>query len=377
MDWLVYISLFLAGFPALLYFANVKLFRPPRFQWNGLAPAISLLIPARNEERGIRAAVEAALANTGVTLEVIVLDDHSEDRTSEIVREIAAKHSNVRLETAPPLPEGWNGKQHACFHLAGLAKYETISFLDADVRLAPTALLRMHGFLVESKAALVSGFPRQETGTILEKLIIPLINWLLLSYLPLSRMRKDKQPSLGAGCGQWFTTTKTDYFRVGGHGHPRVRASRHDGIQLPRAYRHEGLMTDLCDATGEAECRMYRGAMQVWNGFAKNAGEGMGGKVSIWFWTVLLTGGHILPFATLLALCLEPSANNWGIAMASAAVVLSLLPRFHANRRFQQSLLGAVLHPLGILALLGIQWYALVRNAFGMPVGWKGRPAAV
>jgi len=376
MEWLVYLSLVLAGFPALLYFANAKLFQPPRFKWAGEAPAISLLIPARNEEASISAALEAAVANVGVTLEVIVLDDHSTDGTAAIIREFSRIHSNVRLETAPPLPEGWNGKQHACFTLAGLAKYETIAFLDADVRLAPTGLLRMHGFLKESKAALVSGFPRQETGTFLERLIIPLIHWLLLSYLPLARMRKDKQPGLGAGCGQWFTTSKADYVRVGGHGHPSVRSSRHDGIQLPRAYRREGLMTDLCDATDEATCRMYRSAGQVWNGFAKNACEGMGGKVSIWLWTLLLAGGHVLPFALLIALLLQPQFNNLMMSLTVAAIILAWLPRFHACRKFKQSLLGAVLHPLGILALLGIQWYAFFRHAIGQPVGWKGRAAA-
>jgi hypothetical protein len=376
MDWLVYLSLFLAGFPALLYFANVKLFRPPRFQWTGDAPSISLLIPARNEEAGIRAALDAAVDSVGVTLEVIVLDDHSTDRTAEIVREFSRSHPNVRVESAPPLPEGWNGKQHACWHLAGLAKFETLSFLDADVRLAPTGLLRMHGFLKESKAALVSGFPRQETGTLLERLIVPLINWLLLSYLPISRMRKDRQPGLGAGCGQWFTASKAEYFRVGGHSHPRVRASRHDGIQLPRAFRREGFMTDLCDATDEATCRMYRSAGQVWNGFAKNAGEGMGGKVSIWFWTFLLAGGHILPFVLLPALLVQPPLDPIRIALATSACALAWLPRFHANRKYKQSPAGAVLHPLGVLALLGIQWYAFLRNAIGRPVGWKGRATA-
>src|SRR4051812_12645867 len=110
-------------------------------------------------------------------------------------------------------------------------------------------------------------------------------------------MRNSLQPSLGAGCGQWFMTTKAAYFHVEGHGHPLVRNSRHDGIKLPRAYRAKGLMTDLCDATDEATCRMYRSAAQVWNGFAKNAGEGMGGNVSIWIWSLLLVAGHVLPFA--------------------------------------------------------------------------------
>src|SRR5262249_61852699 len=103
----------------------------------GKALGISVLIPARNEERGIVAAVESALASEGVSLEVIVLDDHSEDRTAALVEGLARRDSRVRLVPAPPLPEGWCGKQHACHVLAGCACHPLLAFLDADVRLAP------------------------------------------------------------------------------------------------------------------------------------------------------------------------------------------------------------------------------------------------
>src|SRR5205823_4657325 len=126
-----------AAVPALLYLWNSFLFRePPGIGRAGgvsdrsppvahapRSPTVSVLIPARNEERGIAACVESVLASRHVELEVVVLDDHSTDRTSEIVRAIAAKDSRLRLETAPPLPEGWCGKQAACFALAKLARH--------------------------------------------------------------------------------------------------------------------------------------------------------------------------------------------------------------------------------------------------------------
>ena len=329
-----------------------------------------MLIPARNEESGIAAALEAALANKGVELEVVVLDDSSTDRTAAIVAEFAAKDARVRLATSPPLPADWCGKQHACFQLSLLAKYDVITFLDADVRLGPVALKRMVGFLRASGASLVSGFPRQETGTIGEKLIVSLIHWLLLCYLPLSRMRQSLLPGLGAGCGQWFMTTAEAYRRVGGHGHPLVRASLHDGVKLPRAYRQCRLKTDLCDAGNDAVCRMYRSTGQVWNGFAKNAREGLGAPGFIWVWTALLTLGHVLPFALVMAFLtpLEPSSTVILVSLGC-----SLAPRIHAVIRFEQSWIGVVFHPLSIVALLAIQWYATLRVWLGRPVGWKGR----
>jgi len=363
------VSVGLAALPALLYLRNTRLFRPPPApSGTAVSPQISVLVPARNEEGAIAACVESVLASTGVEIEVIVLDDHSDDHTAEVVREIARKDLRVRLEVAPPLPAGWCGKQHACFVLSKHARFPILTFLDADVRLAPDALARMAAFLDASKAALVSGFPRQETGTLLERLLIPLINWLLLCYLPMRPMRKYRFPGLGAGCGQWFVTRRDAYDRVGGHA--AVRASLHDGVTLPRAYRKAGFMTDLCDATDLAVCRMYRSARGVWMGLAKNAREGLGAPEAIWVWTVLLVGGQVLPFALLGCAGMSGGAEA---ALAATAAGLAYLPRLDAARRFRQSRLGAVLHPLGIVLLLLIQWYARFRGLLGMPVGWKGR----
>src|SRR5207244_4018469 len=124
-----------------------------------------------------------------------------------------------------------------------------------------------------SGADLGSGFPRQETGTLLEKLVLPLIHFLLLGYLPLIGMRWCRHPAFGAGCGQLFVTRRDAYEAVGGH--VAVRASLHDGLTLPRAYRRRGLKTDLCDATELADCRMYRSGRELWYGLAKNAREGL------------------------------------------------------------------------------------------------------
>ena len=357
----------LASVPALLYVWNSVLFRRAPNCEAASGVKISVLIPARNEEQSIAACVEAVLASRDVELEAIVLDDHSDDRTAEIVRAMARKDSRVRVEAAPSLPPGWCGKQHACFALSKLARFPLLTFLDADVRLAPEGLARMAVFQKKSKAGLVSGFPRQETGTFLEKLIIPLINWLLLSYLPVFGMRHSRWSAFGAGCGQWFLTTREAYDRAGGH--VAVKASLHDGLTLPRAYREAGILTDICDATDLAICRMYRSGRATWNGFAKNAHEGMGSAKAIVPWTAMLLGGQVLPFALLFVTPDEP--------LVLAATAFATLPRLACAIRYRQSILGAVLHPVGIVALLAIQWYALARRFAGRPIGWKGRIPAM
>jgi hypothetical protein len=350
----------LAVVPAILYWINIWLYRPPPSS-KAETSAVSVLVPARNEEHVIAATVESALASRGIDLEVIVLNDHSDDRTSAIVQEIAARDGRMRLIESEPLPKGWCGKQFACHQLARQARHDLLLFVDADVRLALDTASRLCGFLQQSGADLVSGVPRQETVTLLEKLLIPLIHFLLLGYLPLAAMRWFRSPAFGAGCGQIFLARRSAYEKA--RGHAAVKSSRHDGVTLPRAFRRAGFGTDLCDVTDLATCRMYRSARELWLGLAKNAGEGLGSLWGIVPWTVILLGGQVAPFALLLV---DPMAG-----MAAIAAGYSM--RLHAAARFQQSRLSVVVHPLGIIVLLTIQWWALACRWIGRPIPWKNR----
>jgi hypothetical protein len=366
------VVLVLAAIPALLFRANLRAYRPPPAAASQdtfeVVPAISILIPARNEENVIRDAVQAALTSRGVKFEVVVLDDHSEDTTAEIVSAIAAQDARVRVMRGEPLPPGWCGKQFACWRLARTARHPLLVFLDADVRLAPDGMARLAAFLDESGADLVSGIPLQETGTLVERLVIPLIHFVLLAFLPLARMRRSRHPAYAAGCGQLFLARRSAYESAGGH--LSIRASLHDGIKLPRTFRVAGFRTDLCDMTEIATCRMYRSAGEVWNGLAKNATEGLASPDMILPATAILVGGQVLPLLLLAtAAWLPPLAA----CLALFAALASYYPRFAAAERFRQSWLGAFLHPVGVLVFLMIQWRALLRTAIRQPAGWKGR----
>lgn len=343
----------LAAVPAVLFAWNIFLYRRPQAEPRE-TPAVSVLIPARNEEGRIGEAVRAALASRGVEVEVIVGDDGSTDNTAR-----EAQAAGARVVPIPMVPSGWCGKQHACWVLSKEARHERWLFLDADVRLEPDGLVRLVGYLERSGAALVSGVPRQVTGSWMEQLIIPLIHFVLLGFLPLAGMRRWRHPSWAAGCGQLFLTTRTAYEQAGGH--RAIRGSRHDGVTLPRAYRRAGLMTDLCDATDLASCRMYRCAAEVWRGLAKNAREGLAGPVGIVVWTVLLGGGQVLPGLLWL---LWPD-NAW----LAAATAMGVAMRLAMAWRYRQSRWSALAHPVGVAVLLAIQWYARVAG----PVPWKDR----
>jgi hypothetical protein len=362
-------ALILAAIPLVLFFLNLLVYRrlPPAdpAASNG---AVSVLIPARNEEKNIRATLKSVLADRDLPLEVVVLDDHSTDQTALIVLDVAQRDSRVRLESAPPLPAGWCGKQHACHVLAKKANHDVFVFMDADVRLAPHALERMVAFLATHDLALASGVPRQETGTFSEKLLLPLIHFILLGYLPMHAMLRTRWPALSAGCGQLFIARRDAYEKCGGHA--MLRDSLHDGIKLPRVFRRAGEATGLFDATDLAVCRMYHTNAETWRGLGKNATEGLAAPGTIGPMTVLLLGGQVLPF---ILLGLAPLLSAAACKLALIAAVFSLVPRLIAARRFRQPLLSACLHPIGVSALLAIQWHALGCSVAGKQFEWKGR----
>lgn len=358
MTVLAWLCLVLAGLPLLLALDNLRRYRLP-------SPAsslttLSVLIPARDEALNIVGAVSSILASTDVALELIVLDDGSSDGTSEILQ--AIKDDRLRILTGAKLPSGWSGKQRACARLAEEATSGLLVFVDADVRLAPDALSRMAGFMERNDVGLASGFPRQITQSWAEMLLLPLIHFLLLAYLPIARMQSSVAPSLGAGCGQLFIAKRADYFRAGGHG--AIRASLHDGVMLPRAFRRAGIMTGLFDAGPLATCRMYHSASEVWEGLTKNATEGMAKPFALPVWTIILGGGQVLPAVLMLA---APSAT------AAGALACGIVLRLILARRFRQPLISALFHPVGVLGLLVLQWAALLRAASGRPATWRGR----
>jgi Glycosyl transferase family 2 len=389
IDTLAVIALVFAAFPAGLFVLNLRVYRPlppgrRRQEAHSGSPqeelalpcfgrhAVSVLIPARNEEKNIRTTLDAVLTNRDCNLEVIVLDDHSTDCTADIVNEFAARDPRLRLESAPPLPAGWCGKQHACHVLAKLARNPLLVFIDADVRLAPDALERMASFMEQTDAALASGVPRQELGTFSERLLIPLIHFILLGFLPMHVMRRTRWPSMSAGCGQLFIARREAYERCGGHA--MLRDSLHDGIKLPRLFRQAGFATDLFDATDLAKCHMYHTNVDTWRGLGKNATEGLATPLTILPMTILLFCGQVLPFVLF---AFAPILSASALALVAVAATLAYLPRLLAARLFRQPLGGALLHPLGVGALLAIQWHALVRHLTGRPSVWKGRSYSV
>lgn len=374
--------LILALLPCAMVAANLKLFQTATKSTEPLLAArsipVSVLIPARNEEASIQAALDALAKSSHPTFEVLVLDDASEDHTPNIVQQFSQNYPHFHLHASQGLPNGWNGKQNACWQLANLASYDRLLFLDADVRLTPDALTRILAEQERRQAPLISGFPSQETGTFAEKLLIPMMHFVLLGYLPINRMRASTDPGFAAGCGQLFLAKRHEYFQADGH--RAIAPSRHDGIKLPRTFRKAGLATDVFDATDIAKCRMYHSLDQVQRGLLKNATEGIANKSLIIPFSILLLGACVLPLLTTLWTLYHTFHSNQYIplsiltlAILILATILGWAPRWMTKKAFHQSTLGALLHPLAVTWFVTLQWIALIRKSLHLQTPWRGR----
>lgn len=259
-------------------------------------------------------------------------------------------------------------QQFACHQLAQQASFEWLLFLDADVRVSSNVLREVVDLAVDEHLNLLSGVPRQETGSLLERLLIPLIHFVLLGFLPIRRMRRSGSESYAAGCGQLFLARRSAYQAADGHA--SIKASLHDGLQLPCAFRRAGFQTDLFDATGAARCRMYRSSGETWRGLGKNAIEGLASLRLIVPATGMLLLGQVLPFALVALSCCQGGPLN---LIALIGLFCATVSRSMLAIRFHQSCIGVLLHPLSVFLLCLIQWDALWRFWKGQPSEWKGR----
>ncbi len=348
-------ALALAALPAALGALNLALL-PRATAAPPPSALVSILIPARDEAANIQGCLAAALAQQGVAVEVLVMDDGSTDSTPALVQALAARDPRLRLLAAPPLPPGWTGKVHACARLAEAARGSHLLFIDADVRLAPDAAARLAGHAAARNLAMVSGVPRQRIGSLGEALTVPAINLLLLGYLPGGGRAGTRKASLAAACGQLVLAEAAAYRAVGGHA--AIRTVLHDGLALARKLRSAGFRTEVLDGAPLAECRMYGGFREAWPGFLKNAREGMATPLGLPVWTVLLAGAHLWPWFLLPA------------PAAALALLLTLGLRTAITLRAREPLWTIPLHPLTMAVALAIQWTALLRRR---PAGWKGR----
>jgi hypothetical protein len=335
----------------------------------GVAGAVSVLLPVRDEAHRVGPCLESLLRQEGVPgLELIVLDDGSTDGTAELVAGIAAGDPRVRLLTGATPPPGWLGKPHACQQLADAASAGILVFVDADVVLAPSGLATAVGLL--DGFDLVSPYPRIVTGGTGERLVQPLLVWSWLTFLPLRAMERSARPSLAAAGGQFLAVTRTGYDRAGGHAAVRDRVL--EDIELARAVKRSGGRIALADGSRLASCRMYSSWPELVAGYTKSLWASFGSPFAAGTVCAVLLVLYLAP-ALIAVVAALLGAWSWAGA-GTLGYLLGVAGRYVAARSSRGRAWPDVLaHPVSVV-LFG--WLLLRSYRLRGRILWKGRRVA-
>src|ERR1700728_559511 len=330
-------------------------------------PAVSVIIPARNEEVSLASCLESLVAQVGVAFEIIVVDDHSTARTRAIADSFSNAQTRLRVIEAGTLPVGWTGKNNAVATGARAARGEWLLFTDADTIHLPGSLARSLAEAKRRGAALLSYSPEQIVDSFWEKSVMPVIFAELASSFRPSEVSNPKSPAAAAN-GQYILITREAYDAVGGHA--AIATSLLEDVALARAVKRSGRKIFFRYGDDSVRTRMYRSFAQLREGWTKNL-------------ALLFPSPRRLALLRLTEFVLIVSSVTVAIVMgmkgrtpASAAVglvALALTGLFLTRIRKAHFSWDA-----NVLALIGLPLFSYLllrsRNAYQKgSVTWKGR----
>jgi chlorobactene glucosyltransferase len=336
-------------------------------------PAVSLLIPARNEAAVIGATVQMLLNQAYPRFELIVLDDGSTDDTALMAWQAGAGDERFSVRTGATLPPGWLGKNWACHQLSQLAHHDVLIFTDADVGWQPDALAALVAHLQTSRADLLTIWPTQTTETWGERLVVPLMSLAVLAYLPVGLAHHTPYPLAAAANGQCLVFPRQAYLTCGGH--QAVRNEIIEDVRLAQRIKRSGMHLRMADGAGLLQTRMYRSWPETRAGFAKNILAGHGNSRGLLIASTLF---HLLvfvgPWLWLLAGSFGFLRTGWPL-WPLVLLLTGLAVRMLAAAVTRQRLVDAVWLPVSVLLMTWVAGQALWwRYRAGGPI-WKGRLA--
>ena len=326
---------------------------------------VSVLIPARNEELNLGPCLDRLVGQPAIK-EILVYDDHSSDRTGEILAAYALRHRFIRAVKVSDLKDGWCGKTYACSRLASEAKGDWLLFLDADVRLAENALGVMLEETCRRGLDFLSCWPRLLAESPGERLLMPMLNFAVFSIFPVPLMllkdrRFTSQPSLGLAHGACMFFRKTEYAAFGGH--ERVKAELFEDTRIAQLWRSDERSGLCLDGWELLSIRMYSSIREIFFGFQKNFYPAFKSDLSFAGFLAFHFLTFLLPFILIFV---HPAR-----AIIPAGIVLA--SRFLLKLRFGDTLLSVLLFPVAEIFLLLVAISSWWRCWTGKGVGWKGR----
>lgn len=337
------------------------------------APLVSILIPARNEERLIRECVESLAQQDYPNFEVVVLNDKSTDRTGAILEDLSLQYPQIRIIQGKDLPQGWVGKNFACHTLASQAAGDYFLFTDADTIHKPHMLQSAVAMMLDQKLDFISMIPNEEMVSWGEKIIIPMIHFLYFAYLPNDIITKSRKASVSAANGQFMFFSRKAYQHIGGH--TIVKNNIVEDVFLAKEVKKNGLRMALVDGTQSVSCRMYTNFKEAFEGFSKNLFAGFSFHLPTFLiFLIHLFVLYIFPFLCIVYLIFCNDSTTSSIFYLSALnIAIPIIIRLIMAYRFKLSISASFIHILTVFSCIAIGLNSLRWTYSKRGIQWKGR----
>ncbi|MCK4334646.1 glycosyltransferase [candidate division WOR-3 bacterium] len=356
----------------LIALSNTRSFRrlgdypaPSRF------PRVSILLPARNEERNIAACVRSLLAQDYPDFEVIVIDDESTDRTWEVLEGLTKENKSLKIRKGEPLPRGWIGKHWACHQLVEVAGGELFLFTDADTRHHPNTLREAVAAFEAEEADFLTALPREEAKSLGEKLTIPVMSFGINSFLPVGFAHRTRLSAFCLAVGQFMLFRRKAYEKIGGYEAAKQKVL--DDVWFGRRIKAHGLRWRIVDATHYISCRMYTNLGEVSEGFSKNLYATFNNNIPVyilvWLW---LTTVFILPVFVLGLAITGVGISETSVVLVLITIGCSVILWGITHLRFHYPLYLTLLYPVIVFLWVLMAARSMVMTIAGKNT-WKGR----
>jgi chlorobactene glucosyltransferase len=333
---------------------------------------VSIVVPARDEERSIERCVRSLLAQTAADFEVVVVDDRSSDGTRAILERLSSEDARLRIVDGAELPAGWIGKPWALHQGVLAARGDWLLFTDADSVHAPFSATSSLAFVRAKHVDALSIITRQEMGTLAERAILPsILGLIFFSQGNFSQLNDPAQTRRALANGQYIFISRRAYDGLGGHA--ALRGEIVEDIELARRFKTDGRFR-LIMADGErlAAVRMYHSFRELWNGFTKNIYYGPRGNL----WA--LGGGLVFiasisfgpPLLAFNAAVRRRPVEALEALLTSAALIATggwAMSSVGMDRRL------GWFQPVGTAVLAAITINSTIAVLSGRGVEWRGR----
>lgn len=350
----------------------IKSFSHPRT--NQTYPSVSILVPARDEEKNIKRCVSSLLKQEYPHFELLVLDDSSQDKTLEILLDIEEKETkkDFYIVKGRPLCDGWYGKHWACHQLAQKARGEILLFVDADTEHHPHMLERSVALLLESDLDLLSAIIHQRMETWGERITVPYPMWSIFSLLPVFIGVRFKIPAFSAANGQFMMFKEKSYHKIGGH--KSVKNNAVDDVALGRLILKHKMKGGIHEGVDYVSCRMYRSFQEAYQGFTKNYFALFNYRILpalfVWLWMFTILW---LPICFLLIQWISPSLfpkTNTTLALISLIIhtILWIIPTIKCKMPYSTILLYPIINAMA--SFIGLR---SIIKTMKSKAHWKGR----